>query len=121
MIRYSWKKIYKKTGRSSKAIVEAFRIHVTKRTRDKYNKYLWADFTGDSYMLNPYELLTFSFKYTAKQLAQYIILASYRNYIDYKLLRDKTLDIRLSPITKKQLLKNPLLTIENNKIHFYYE
>lgn len=124
-LRYSWKKIYKKTGISSKHVFLAFRSMIARvPPRNKFDpmyRYYYEDFSGHSYMLNPWELEVYAFKYTPKELAQYVILASYRNYADYQMTKDASLDLFHSPISEEKIKLNKLLCIHDGNIHFYYE
>jgi len=125
MIRYSLKKILKKAGTSSKRILLAFKAHASSRMpRNRFDPiyaYSQMDFSGESYMLNPHELIEYSFKWKPKEVAQYIGLASYRNYSEYILNNDKTLDLFHSPVDQDTINNNSLLRIHNGRIHFYYE
>lgn len=72
-------------------------------------------------MLNPYELLKYAFKYTPKEVAQYIGLASFRNYSEYSVTGDKSLDLFHSPVDQDTINQNRLLRILDGRIYFYYE
>lgn len=76
---------------------------------------------GYSYLLNPEDLLKdkstdILFK------SQYIQLAGRREYLEYKLYRNKYLDLSFFPdIDVNKLKSNPLLSINDNRIYFKYE
>ena len=72
-------------------------------------------------MLNPYELINYAFKYTPKEVAQYIGLASFRNYSEYRVTGDKSLDLFHSPVDQDTIQQNRLLRIVGDRVHFYYE
>lgn len=114
-----------KTGRSSKRILMAFSAHASSRLpKNRYDPlydYYNTDFHGDSYMINPHELITYAFKWTPKEVAQYIGLASFRSYSEYEITKDASLDLFHSPVSKDDINKNRLLRIDNNRIRFYYE
>ena len=124
MVLFSWQKIYKAAGGSSRGIVLAFRAHIFKKVRFKHDPvrfYLKLDFYGDSFILKPFDLLENAFKYTNLEISQYVALASLRNTGLYCENRTKTLDTIYSPVDVKSLNKNRLLLVKDGKIHFYYE
>jgi hypothetical protein len=115
-----------KTGRSAKQIVIAFDCHINKHKRpknlfDPKLKYFLADFNGNSFMLNPLDLLDNARSWRPIEVAQYIALASYRNYANYEVNKIVTLDVLHSPISVSKIENNRLLKIVDDKIHFYYE
>lgn len=125
MLFYDMRRILLKAGKSSKNILTAFTAHATSRMpRDRYDpiyKYKQMDFSGHSFMLNPHELIQNSFRWKPIEIAQYIGLASYRNYSEYAVNNDATLDLFHSPVDQDKINQNRLLRIVNNRIHFYYE
>ena len=125
MIRYSLQRILRKAGRSSKRIVLAFRAANTTRVPDNRFDPLYAfchtDFKGQSFICNPHELLYNSFRWTYKEVAQYIILASYRNFADYLVTGDKSLSLDHVSVSEATIKQNRLLSIDKNRIYFYYE
>jgi hypothetical protein len=125
MIFYSLRKIFNKTGRSSKQIILAFRAHISSHTPkniyDPLYKYYYTDFSGESYMLNPHELVQNVFRWSNREVAQYIALASFRSYTEYTLTKDASLDLLHSVMDKDNINKNRLLRIVDNKVRFYYE
>ncbi len=88
---------------------------------DPLYKYYYDDFTGKSFLINPYELLAEAHRYTPKEVAQYIGLASFRNYAHYCVSKDTTLDLFHSPVSEDTIKQNRLLHIEDEKVHFLYE
>lgn len=122
---FSWRKINIKCGRSANRIVLAIRSLIQKelpRNRnDPIYHYYYSDFSGDSYLLNLRELLDNAFRYTNKEIAQYIAIASYRNYAIYELTGDASLDVLHSPVGHNTINKNRLLRIVGDKIFFKYE
>ncbi len=125
MLRYSLRKLMRRAGRSSQRIILAFRAHASsqppKNIYDPLYPYYYKDYSGDSYMLNPHELILNEFRYTPKEVAQYIALASYRSYNTYILTGHTSLDLFHSPMTEDAINNNRLLRIKDNRIHFYYE
>ena len=84
MVFFDWRKIYRKTGGSSKRIILVLKAlsmkGLPRNVYDPVYRYYYDDFSGQSFLLNPYELLANEFRYTPKEIAQYIGLASFRNY-----------------------------------------
>lgn len=76
---------------------------------------------GSSFLINAKSLFeTKNLLATFK--AQYIRLAGRRDYISYKLLKQKYLDLTLYPdLDIASLKQNPLLIIQNNALKFQYE
>ena len=125
MLFYSLRKILNKTGQSSKSVLMAFKAHASSRLPknrfDPLYSYAQADFSGDSFMLNPHELINYAFRWTPKEVAQYIGLASFRNYGHYSVTGDKSLDLFHSPVDQDTIQQNRLLRIVDGRVHFYYE
>ena len=125
IVFYSLRKILRFTGNSSKKIVKAIESITYRKIPLNYNDplydYYYTDFSGDSFLLNPTELLLYAFKYTYKEVAQYIGLASYRNYSHYTVTGDKSLDLFHSPVDQDTIEKNRLLRVKKGRIYFYYE
>jgi hypothetical protein len=125
MIRYSWRKIQREAGRSSKRIYLVLTSIVrTDMPRNRYDpRYRLAqkDFSGDSYLLDPYSLLLSVPTYTYKEIADYVGLASFRKYSEYLTTNDASLDILHSPLSEEQIKQNRLLSIENGRVRFKYE
>ena len=72
-------------------------------------------------MCNPHDLICYAFKYTPKEVAEYIGLASFRNYGEYTVTGDKTLDLFHSPVDQDTINNNRLLRIVDGRVYFYYE
>lgn len=125
MVFFDWQKIYRKTGGSSKRIVLVLKALIMKglpdSVRDPVYKYYYDDFSGNSFLVDPYRLWTEKHRYTDKEVAEYIGLASYRSYAYYSATRDTTLDLFHSPLKESTIKSNRLLRIENGRVHFLYE
>jgi len=125
MIRYSWRKIQSICGRSSLRIIVAIQSMICsglpKNRHSLLYKYMQKDFSGDSYLLNPYPLVFFNKEASYKEIADYIGLASFRKYSEYLTTNDAGLDILHSPLSEEQIKQNRLLSIENGRIRFKYE
>lgn len=72
-------------------------------------------------MLNPHELISNAFRWTAKEVAQYIGLASFRNFAEYSSTKDASLDLFHSPVNEDTINQNRLLRIDKGRIRFLYE
>lgn len=103
----------------------AFKAHASSRLPknhyDPLYEYYYSDFDGESFMLNPHELIQNAFRWTPREVAQYIGLASFRSYNQYSVSRDASLDLFHSPMNEDDINKNRLLRIDNDRIRFYYE
>lgn len=129
MLFFDWKKIHRQSGNSSKRIVSILDVIVRKNdnrtiARNKYDpmwRYGSMDFSGTSYLIHPHPLLQYRYKWKDKEIADYIGLASFRNFAEYKVTGESTLDLVLCPLGQDAINKNRLLRIEKDKIHFLYE
>jgi hypothetical protein len=124
ILQYDWKKICKAAKNNVGHIVTIFdMITYNRRPRslqDSRLLFYGKDFSGQSFMLNPKGLLENKHAFTYKEIAQYIALASYRNYSDYIITGDKTLSLLKSPVSQQKLTGNRLLQIDK-KIKFLFE
>mgnify|MGYP003124468697 CR=1 FL=1 len=127
MFFYDWTKLCNAAEGKVVNTVRIFRMIVEKQVPknkfDKIYKYSQLDFSGESFMLHPDVLLHHSFKYTYREVAQYIALCALRSAAEYAANQTVTLDYLLAP-------GNPITIIENNRlllldeddlIHFLYE
>jgi len=125
MLFYSLRKIQNKAGRSAKRILAAFTAHATTRLPknrfDPVFAYVGCDFSGESYMLNPHELINNAFRWKPIEIAEYIALASLRNYGLYRIDGNATLDLFHCPVDQDKISNNRLLRIVDGRVHFYYE
>jgi hypothetical protein len=125
MLLFSWKKIYRKSGGMSSRIILILKTMlnttIPKNRWDPTYKYFYEDFSGTSFLINPYDLLQNSFRWTKKEIGDYVGLASFRSLGEYRATGKKTLDLAHSPIGIDAINKNRLLRVENGEIHFYYE
>ena len=121
-ILYDWKKI-KFASRGKVNAIYTILKYLTFKERPKstksslYNLY-GKDYSGTSYLLRPEELLKYSHCYSLREIAEYVALASYRNYSEYLMSGDCTLKLTHSPVSQ---LNNRLLRIEDGRIHFLFE
>ena len=126
MFLFSWKKIYKNSGGSVDAIYLIFKMlvrgEVPKNKYDPIYKYYNKDYTGQSFLKDPEDLLENAFKYKRKEVVEYLALASYRSYTDYIMYNTITLDVINSPLPLHKLKNNRLLYLNpSNQIEFRFE
>ena len=125
MLLFNWKKVCDKSAGSTNAIVDILEmLYKEKIPFNKYDpiyKYSDIDFSGDSFLLNPKELLENAFKYSSKEVAVYTALAARRKLSDYLAFGTKTLSIPHAPQQHQLFKENRLLWLENNKVYFLYE
>ena len=125
MIKYNWEKIFRETNGDSTSILTIVHLLTYKRIpasrKDNTYKYFGKSFVGDSFLLNPRQLLAERRNYSNKEAAEYIAVASYRNYFNYKQTGQTTLELIHLPVTTTIVNRNRLLRIENGLVHFLFE
>ena len=125
MIKYNWAKILKVTEGDSNSIVLIVHMltypRVPSSYRDPTYKYYGQSFEGFSYLLNPEKLLTERLKYTNREAAEYVAVASYRNYLEYNKTGDTRLHLIDFPLFEEIINNNRLLHMEDGTIHFKFE
>ena len=125
MIKYNWEKIYNETNGDSTSILTVVHLLTYKRIpasrRDKTYKYFGKSFVGNSFLLNPRELLAKRKYYSNKEAAEYIAVASYRNYFNYNRTGETTLELIHLPVETTIVNRNRMLRIENGLVHFLFE
>lgn len=125
MILYNWEVVYKK---SKGRIIEVLRIihYITYRPipqneKSKLYKYSQINWAGKSFIVHPEAIFENMKEYSKRELAEYVGLASYRNYAEYKVTRKTTLNLLQSPLKEEALNNNRLVTLVGNEIHFKWE
>ena len=125
MIKYNWEKIYNETNGDSTSILTVIHLLTYKRIpasrKDKTYKYFGKSFVGNSFLLNPRELLAKRQYYSNKEAAEYIAVASYRNYFNYNRTGETTLELIHLPVDTTIVNRNRMLRIENGLVHFLFE
>jgi len=125
MIKYNWEKINSETNGDSTSILTIVHLLTYKRIpasrKDKTYKYFGKSFVGDSFLVNPRQLLAERNKYSNKEAAEYIAVASYRNYFKYQQTGETTLELIHLPVTTTIVNRNRLLRIDNGLVHFLFE
>ena len=107
-----------------KNIHSPFQVELLPEPTNKYDKifeYSKKNFVGESFLINPEDLLFYSYKYSYREIAQYLALASLRSYADYLATGNSTLDLRKVEVDTELFSDNRLLGIEGNNLHFLYE
>jgi len=125
MIKYNWAKILKVTEGDSNSIVLIVHMLTYPRIptsyRDPTYKYYGQSFEGFSYLLNPEKLLTERKNYTNREAAEYVAVASYRNYLEYNKTGDARLHLIDFPLFEELINNNRLLHMKDGTIHFKFE
>ena len=125
MIKYNWEKIFRETNGDSTSILTIVHLLTYKRIpaskKDRTYKYFGKSFVGNSFLLNPRELLAKRQYYSNKEAAEYIAVASYRNYFNYNRTGETTLELIHLPVETTIVNRNRMLRIENGLVHFLFE
>ena len=125
MIKYNWAKILKVTEGDSNSIVLIVHMLTYPRVptsyRDPTYKYYGQSFEGFSFLINPEKLLTERSKYTNREAAEYVAVASYRNYLEYNKTGDTRLHLIDFPLFEEIINNNRLLHMKNGTIRFKFE
>ena len=125
MIKYNWAKILKVTEGDSNSIVLIVHMltypKVPSSYRDPTYKYYGLSFEGFSFLLNPEKLLTERLKYTNREAAEYVAVASYRNYLEFNKTGDTRLHLIDFPLFEEIINNNRLLHMKDGTIHFKFE
>ena len=125
MIKYNWEKINSETNGDSTSILTIVHLLTYRRIpasrKDKTYKYFGKSFVGGSFLVNPRQLLAERNKYSNKEAAEYIAVASYRNYFNYQQTGQTTLELIHLPVTTTIVNRNRLLLIDNGLVHFLFE
>ena len=125
MIKYNWAKILKVTEGDSNSIVLIVHMLTYPRVptsyRDPTYKYYGESFEGFSFLLNPEKLLAERTNYTNREAAEYVAVASYRNYLEYNKTGDTRLHLIDFPLFEEIINNNRLLHMKDGTIHFKFE
>jgi len=125
MIKYNWEKIFREAKGDSVSILTIIHLLTYKRIpasrKDKTFKYFGKSFLGNSFLLNPRQLLAERKYYSNKEAAEYVAVASYRNYFNYNQTGKTTLELIHLPVETTIVNRNRLLRIENGLVHFLFE
>lgn len=123
MIFYNWKRIYAYT-KSSNEIIKIIKYLTYKPSIYNRNSIFYnisqINWIGQSFLLNPRDLLLNANHYSSYEIANYIGLASLRNYMEYKLLGTLSLDL-IYYSGNEAILNSRLLLVKDDRIYFRYE
>ena len=125
MIKYNWEKIAETSQHDASQIMLLVHMLTYPRRpsnyRDPTYKYYGQSFEGHSFLLNPEKLLVERKNYTNQECAEYVAIASYRNYIEYKKTGDSSLQLISLPFLEEIFNNNRLLQMKNGIIYFKFE
>ena len=125
MIYFDWKKILEATNGNVGDIITIMRIITIRITPknyyDKTFKFYEKNFHGNSFLVNPKDLLEKGRAFSDKEVAEYVGVASFRNSYEYAQTKDTTLDLIFCQVSEDTINQNRLLEIRDGKVHFKYE
>jgi hypothetical protein len=127
MILYNWTVILSHGSHSAKRIISII-DYITFRPipweqEDPAWKFQTINWSGSSFLLRPKELIRsgYSGKYSKKEMAQYVWLASLRNYPEFKITGKLSLDL-LACLGKEDIINNnSLLQLVDDQVYFKFE
>ena len=125
MLFYDWEKMFDTAEGNPKIMYTLLKMvylkEIPKNRHDKLYKYAGKSFIGTSFLVHPDVLLYNAYKYSYREIAQYLALASLRPYADYAITGDTTLDLNIVEIPVNLFNDNSLLRVRAGKVHFKYE
>tara|TARA_R110002020_G_scaffold81432_2_gene202322 strand:+ start:375 stop:791 length:417 start_codon:yes stop_codon:yes gene_type:complete len=125
MIKYNWEKIAETTQHDASQIMLVLHMLTYPRRpsnfKDPTYRYFGQTFEGHSFLLNPERLLAERKNYTNTECAEYVAIASYRNYIEYRKTKETTLQLINLPFLEEIFNNNRLLQMKDGIIHFKFE
>lgn len=125
MLFYDWEKMFDTAEGNPKIMYTLLKMvylkEIPKNRHDKLYKYAGKSFIGTSFLVHPDVLLYNAYKYSYREIAQYLALASLRPYADYAITGDTTLDLNIVEIPVNLFNDNSLLRVRDGKVHFKYE
>lgn len=125
MIIYNWQKVFVHSGGGASNILNIIAYitfkPIPKNNYDPIKKYVEIDWRGDSFLLNPEEIIYNRKKFSERDLANYVALASFRSLAEYKVTKRKTLPVLECPVPLESIANNELLSIQKDQIYFLWE
>jgi len=128
MILFNWQKVFTEAEGNPYNCYQIIKMltykEVPKNRYDPIFKYSNINFTGESFLLNPDVLLYYAFRYSMKEVATYISIASIRSIADYISTNKVSLDrikVPSDTVIQNILTENRLLTLDEDNIYFRYE
>ena len=126
MIKYNWEKILQTTKGDPGQIMViihmlTYNVRLPKNYNDPVYKYCGQSFEGYSFLVNPKKLLAERLNYSNRECAEYVAIASYRNYMHYRTSGETTLELINLPFLEEVFNNNRLLTLKQGFLCFKFE
>ena len=125
MLKYNWDRIMKISEGNIGNIIAILRMITYRKLPTNYYdptyKFQRYKFGGDSFLVNPIDLLEQGRQYSDREVVEYAGVASFRSYYYYVETKDTTLDLLHLPVSQGIINNNRLLDIKANRIHFMFE
>jgi len=125
LVRYDWQKIRRYANGNAKKVIKVIAYqtfkHVPESRFDPMYQVAYTNWDGPSFLVYPERFLVHRRIYTPRHIAQYVGIASYRSYTNYKLTNNVNLPLLECPIPVERFTDNPLLEIVDDNIQFLYE
>ena len=125
LIRYDWQKVRRYAQGNAKRVIKVIAYqtfpHVPESRFDPMYQVAYTNWSGNSFLAHPEKLLVHRKIYSPRHIAQYVGIASYRSYTQYKLTNKVELSLLECPVPAEKFANNPLLEIVDDNIQFLYE
>jgi len=125
MIKYNWKILKRLAGAKPARVIAILYLLTEGVVSKQQHKHLiglnLTEIQGESFLINPRDLLYYRNEYSLTEVIMYVHLASLRNHALYHLEGKTTLPLLHADIHEKYIQQNGLLEIVGNDIHFKYE
>lgn len=125
LIRYDWQKIRRYAKGNANRVIKVIAYqtfkHIPESQYDPMYQVAYSNWSGPSFLAYPDRLLSYRRIYTPRQIAEYIGIASYRSYTNYKLTKQVHLSLLECPIPMEKMANNPLLRVVDDSIQFLHE
>jgi len=126
MLLFDWKKIFEKSNGQPFAIFTIVKMLVQKQIPtnkfDRIYKYSGTDFRGLNFLVHADLLVFNAYKYTYREIAQYVAVASLRSLGEYHATGETSLDLLKIPVNLLYILEeNRLLYMIDDRLYLLYE
>ena len=126
MLLFDWKTIFETSNGDASTIILIIKMMseglIPKNKYDPIYKYYGKSFKGSSFLVHTDVLLYNRFRYTDREIAQYLALASTRSLSEYYISGRVILPRLRIPVDLELIKDNRLLHIdEKGDLHFLYE
>ena len=125
MIKYDMEKIMRASDGDPTSILTIIHIltynRIPSSNKDPIYKYYGKSYLGNSFLANPKQLLVERKNYSNLEAANYVCVASYRNYHEYQKNGNTTLELIHLPMLEEIIEENRLLQMKDGVIHFKFE